>query len=529
MKNFFSKKFLGYSIVIILGASAAGFVLFKNGAPQEELLVIHPNDFMQQVSVSGKVVAAESFGLSFEQSGRASGVLVKVGDHVTIGQLLVSQETAELDAQLAEMQAGIDFEKAKLDQLLAGASPEDVTLAETAVANAEVSVTNAEQAIDDAKQNLVDKLQDAYTKSDDAVRGKADQLFSNPRSASPKLISLFFENRSDIEMERLLLESTLNTWTASLNGFVREGDLAFAITVAKKNLELVKLFLDAMALGVNALTPNSDTSQTTIDKWKTDISTARTNINTAASNLSVAHGNLKTGEANLRTAEGNLRTTQDQLTLKKAPARSLDVAVYKAQIRQAEASAQRVVAELYKKQIRSPINGVVTIVNANVGSIVAAHEEAIALIGMNTLQIESYVPEKSIPFIHLGDQAALALDAYGDDVPFAAKVISIDPAETIRDGVSTYRIKLQFADRDRRIKSGMTANVLITTEKKSHAISVPQGIVLSKDGKKFVKVKEGGAIVERRIETGSVSSLGQIEVISGLEEGDIVVLEQGSK
>ncbi len=527
MKFFFSlfrKKIFIYGAVIIVGIGTAGFVLFKNQGLKVETLVVHSGDFMQQVSVSGKVVATESLDLSFEQGGRVANVGVQVGDKVVAGQLLASQDIAQLDAQLAEMHAGIDVQKAKLDQLRAGASPEDITISETAVANTEVAVANAKQAIDNTKQDFTNTLQDAYTKSDDAVRGKADQLFSNPRSTSPKLNPLFIEDRTSIERERLLIESILRAWAESLNGASVGGDIGSAEISTEKNLEQVKSFLDTLAFGVNALTLNSDTSQTTLDKWKTDISTARANINTAISSLSAAKGDLTTREANLKTAQGNLKTAQDQLTLKKTPARSPDIALYEAQIRQAEAGAANVMAQLGKKQIRSPINGVVTVVNSKIGSNTASNEVVISLISTDTLQIESYVPEKNIPLISIGDESMVTLDAYGD-AAFAAKVISIDPAETIRDGVSTYRTKLQFLDRDARIKSGMTASVLITTEKKSHTIAVPQGIVATKDGNKFVKVKEGDAIIDRNIKTGSVSSLGQIEIISGLKDGDVVILE----
>ena len=75
----------------------------------------------------------------------------------------------------------------------------------------------------------------------------------------------------------------------------------------------------------------------------------------------------------------------------------------------------------------------------------------------------------------------------------------------------------------------MTANILITTEKKTDTISVPQGIIINKNGQKFVKVKEGNIVVERLVETGDISSLGQIEIVSGLKDGDMVILKQANK
>ena len=75
----------------------------------------------------------------------------------------------------------------------------------------------------------------------------------------------------------------------------------------------------------------------------------------------------------------------------------------------------------------------------------------------------------------------------------------------------------------------MTANVLITTEKKVNVIAIPQGIVITRDGRKFVSVKAGSDAVEREVVTGIVSSLGQIEIISGLTDGDRVILNAAKK
>ena len=127
-----------------------------------------------------------------------------------------------------------------------------------------------------------------------------------------------------------------------------------------------------------------------------------------------------------------------------------------------------------------------------------------------------------MPFVKLGDPAVITLDAYGEEVHFSAKVVSLDPAETIRDGVSTYRAILEFTTPDERVKSGMTANVTITAEKKQGIISIPQNIIINRDGQKFVLVKEGEAKEKRVVTVGNISSFGEIEILSGLSAGDIV-------
>ncbi|KKT20889.1 MAG: RND family efflux transporter MFP subunit [Parcubacteria group bacterium GW2011_GWB1_43_8] len=527
------KKNAVYILIGVLAVGWAIYFLFKNGNGQEQTMVVHPGDFIQQVSLSGKVVAEENLDLSFEQTGRVSGVWVKAGDKVFASQILASQDTAQIAAQLAEARAGVDAQNAKLEQLLAGASPEDITVSETSATNAETALANAKVSLDDAKQNLIDKIQDAYTKADDAVLSKTDQMFNSPQSNNPQIIfNSDNQLQTDINWERFLIGSVLKKWKESFLSLSLNDDISKFSKKAKSNLQQIKIFLDKISTAVN--NPNNcynvgGSCGAIPAIWKTDNSAARSNINTALSNLSSAEEKLRTEQSDVKTAEGNLEASQNQLALKKAPARSSDISLIKAQIKQAEANVQNILAQLAKKQIRSPIGGVATAVDLKAGGIVSANENVISIISDNSLQIESYVPEKNIPLVKVGDSAAITLDAYGEGAPFSAKVISIDPAETIRDGVSTYRIKLQFAGRDDRVKPGMTANVLVTTEKKTDVIAVPQGIIMNKNGQKFVKVKEGDIAVERAVETGDVSSLGQVEIISGLKDGDMVVLEQANK
>src|SRR6185436_17088777 len=100
-------------------------------------------EFVNQISVSGKVKAAQNVDLSFASAGIVRAVYVKVGDKVPAGKLIASQDTADLYAQASQMQAGIDLQQAKLNQLLAGALPQDIKTKEDAVISAKADLQNA--------------------------------------------------------------------------------------------------------------------------------------------------------------------------------------------------------------------------------------------------------------------------------------------------------------------------------------------------------------------------------------------------
>lgn len=503
IKNILTKKRIIYGVIVAAILVAVYFIFF-NKKNQQETLVVHPSDFLQQVSASGKITARENLNLSFEQSGQVSGVYVKIGDTVKPGQLLANQNTSQLDAQLAEMRAGLNLQKAKLNQLLAGSSQEDIVVAKTVLLN--------------AHQAMVNTLQDGYTKANDAVFNKTDQMFFNPQGANPKVI-FFTTNsqlKSNIELKRLLLADMFKAWQASLISLDSQDDLAPFIVQVKENINQVKTFVDKLSIIVNdpnsCVWSDSGTCISISSAWKTDISTAATNLN-ASLGLVISD-------------EGDLKNAQSQLELAKAPARDSDIAVYQAQIEQADAQAQNVLAQLQKRKIYSPIDGIVTAVPVKIGSVFSANETAVSLISNHNFQVESYVPEVNISLVKVGQKAKVELDSYVDTF-FDADVASIDPAETIKDGVSSYRVVLEFGKDDQRIKSGMTGTIIVTTLLKSNVISVPQKVVtVNNDGTKFVKIKQGESIIEREVEIGSLSSLGNIEIVSGLSDGDTVIVNQ---
>ncbi len=194
-----------------------------------------------------------------------------------------------------------------------------------------------------------------------------------------------------------------------------------------------------------------------------------------------------------------------------------------------QAEIDKIRAEIRKSTIYAPFAGVTTNVAKEVGETAATNETVITVQGGGTFQIESFVPEVNIALINVGDEAEITLDAYGEDILFYAKVISIDPAETIRDGVSTYKVKLQFSEEDERIKAGMTANVSIIIFNKPDVIVLPGGVVFEEDGQNFVKVKTDQGVVKRAVMLGEISTLGQVEIVSGLAEGEEVILIPNSK
>ena len=515
MKRFLKRPAGVVTLLILLGIAIGAFKLLGGSqGPAYETMVVARHTLVQEVSVTGRVKSAESVDLAFENSGRVAQVLSRIGDRVRLGDFLVRLDDAELLANLAQAQADVKVQETKLQELRRGTRTEELQVQR-------VKVENAQSAAADAKQSLFNVLQDSYTKTDDAVRNKADQVFSNPRSSSPQLRFSMSDPQleTDIEAARLVLEGKLLSWEASLKALLVGDDFAVILSATQQNLVRAKNFLGDLALAMSGASSDPTISSATLTTWKTDISTARTNVNTAITNAGAA-------QEKLQTAESSLALERQNLALKEAGSSSEEITAQEAQLAQVQATEGKIQTQLSKTRLRSPIQGVVTKQDAKVGELVSAAVPIVSLISDNDFEIETNVPEADIAKIAVGNAAQITLDAYGRDVVFQAKVVAVDPAEIIIEGVATYKVTLQFFEEDERVKSGMTSNITITSDRRENVLAISQRSLMRKNGDKLVRVLKGKEVAEVLVETGLRGSDGNIEILSGLQEGDVVVISK---
>lgn len=509
--SFLSRRLVWGSAVVVVAAALTWYLFAVHANSSLQTLIVHPTAFAEQVFVSGTVVAAHDVDLGFSQSGRVSGVYASVGDHVAAGRTLAQTENGDLRAALAQKQAALQAEAAKLTSLKSGTRPEELAISRSTVASDEAALAQA-------KASLVNAIQTAYTQSDDAVHNKVDQFFNNPRSSNAQLSFSTTDSKikTTLETERVAAETLLAAWQADVAALSSTGDLAAAQAQAQNNLAKISALLsDAnAALNVAIMGP---ISQTTLAGYVTNVGTARANVNTTATALTSAISGKS-------AAAALLDRDQKSLALQEAGSTAEDIAGEEARVAAAAAEVESAQAQLGKTIIVAPFMGTVTRMDAKVGEVISPTAPQISMISDGLFQIDCYIPEVEIAGLSVGNGATTTLDAYGEGTPFAAKVVAIDPAETVVNGVSTYKTTLQFLNPDPRIRQGMTASVLITAHEIPNALVVPQGAVFHKNGHATVQLLRAGALLDVVVETGAASSIGNVQITSGLHDGDTVIL-----
>jgi HlyD family secretion protein len=234
-----------------------------------------------------------------------------------------------------------------------------------------------------------------------------------------------------------------------------------------------------------------------------------------------------TAENSYQAANSSYDLATQQLKLESSGAVSQEVDAQRAQVAQAQANVNAVYAQLAKSYIKAPIAGIVTKQDTKLGETAPAGINVVSVMSDAQFEIEAFVPEADIARVKVGQNADITLDAYGQSELFKANIVAIDPAETMIEGVATYKTTFQFQNKDDRIRSGMTANIDIMGETHENALSIPQRAIVTKSGTRYVTVKvDDTTTKEVQIKTGIRGNDGSIEIVDGLKAGDQVVIKK---
>jgi RND family efflux transporter MFP subunit len=171
--------------------------------------------------------------------------------------------------------------------------------------------------------------------------------------------------------------------------------------------------------------------------------------------------------------------------------------------------------------IRSPIDGKITDINAKRGEVVSPSEAIVDLLSLEPFQIKADIYEQDIVNVKVGDSVKINLVAFPKQT-FDGKVVLIDPAEKIVDNVVYYQITIDFPNQPNGIRSAMTSDIVIQTNKKDNVLRLPKNAVDSINGTEIVQVVSKSKIENREIKIG-LEGNEYYEVLSGIDEGEEII------
>jgi len=239
---------------------------------------------------------------------------------------------------------------------------------------------------------------------------------------------------------------------------------------------------------------------------------------------------LDSAEYAVEQARQNLQQAQDALDVLLEGSTPEEIRSAEAAVAISQATVSEAENALGDATIYSPMTGVVLERFVTEGSIVVstlasfAGGDALCTIGdLSTMKAIASVDEADIGKVLPDQSCILDVDAYPDD-PFDGTVLKIHPQATLQGGVTAFTVEIEVPNPESRLMAGMSCEVEIITDIIENVLLVPDRAIAEKDDRMFVfVVDENDKIEAREIEIGE-TNFEYTEVLSGLEEGENVIV-----
>jgi HlyD family secretion protein len=251
-------------------------------------------------------------------------------------------------------------------------------------------------------------------------------------------------------------------------------------------------------------------------------------------------------------SDSELETTQANYLTAKANYEAAE-----ANVLQSKAQLREVMDILYKTTIYSPMDGIVTQLNVELGERVLGSgfsqgTNIMTVADLNNMEAVVDVDENDVVLVSIGDTANVTVDAFGDKIFHGVvKEIGNSAKQTglgTQEQVVNFSVKVKLIDLDPNLRPGMSCNANIETETVSDVLSVP---IQSVTARTDVPVKDDSTKAEQKEENGNemmqnkkpkevvflvnngkakmivvetgISDDNYLEIKKGVEEGDEVV------
>lgn len=254
---------------------------------------------------------------------------------------------------------------------------------------------------------------------------------------------------------------------------------------------------------VNQARKSVDAAKANYDKTKEGIENAKTNFE-------------RTKELYEQGAVSKNQYEQAQLA-----ASNTSLEAVKAQYEQAKLGLEQALDSLTDTSVKSPITGIVSIVNIEEGEMASNASPAMTIIDMDKVYVEINVTENIINDLKLGQEVVVEMPAaYNNEV--TGTIDRLSPAADSR--TQLYSVRIYIENNDHIVKPGMFAKIKLNTNVRENVIAVKSESVVQNDEKIVVYVIVDNKAVEKEVMLG-LDTGEYVEIVKGLITGESIVVK----
>ncbi len=471
----FLRSFLILAVLLGLGVTVGRSVTksLHKPPPPPRTAQTHLGDIAIQVSETGTIEPVDKVDVKSKAAGRLLSIPIQEGQYVTRGQLIAVVDRSLIDPQLAGYRAQLQSAQARLAQTEAEYALQ-VKQTASAIAQAQAGLNTARTHLAvvaaSARPQEVAQQQEAVARAqiayDDAIR-------TQKRRGS--LLGRGFISQADYDASQVAVDTASSSLATAKQALLltQAGPRAQDVNDAKAQVAAARVQLDA----------------------------ARANVGQNA----VKQSDIAQARASVAQISGNIQQLQVNIS---------DTRIL--------APASGIVLKKYKQP------------NEIVQSATTGFSDAQAIVATlgSRLEVKVGINEVDISKVRARAPATITVDAL-PGAAFPGAVTEIAPASTnafdtssgsSTSSISKFSVKVGFARYDPRLRSGMSANVAIISQKHAHVVLAPlEAVSFSGKSGQVTVLKAPGRQEKRTIVTGLRNDT-DVEIVSGLHAGETLVV-----
>ncbi len=526
-----------YIIGIILAVVVLSFFLFKGNNDERELITVNERELVKEVFESGAVKSGDNFNLSFQSGGTVEDITVSEGQLIERGQLLASLDKQDLLIRRRQALQKIEMAQAELSLVREGGRDEEITALENRLLEAEEALSLAQRSLQEANEKRDTELNNVYSKVPssvnrsyllakelkDSYKNLRDQYFVGfylqdtykARSAINRI------ERSYEDLRNLSRDLTVSSDREKIDQALIQAEKTFSIIE-----EAIEEIIDISESDFYERR-FSDVSRNFLWSTKKEASDMLSAIVTIRGEIKSARealrGSVTQAESSLSAARARRNEIKDNLEQIKLGGRDAQVRAAEAAFEAANEDLRLLDRQIERADIKSPVSGRVVTVHSKPGEEVAPGTPVVTVLSEGDFHVEVDIYEGDIPVIELGNKATIEFVPFPRQ-SFTGEVISINETGKVINGVVYFEVSIGIDNPPERLMTEMTADVNIEVERKK-TISLPREAIRRDGIERYVKVLDNGEEKRIDVEIGITDSYGFMEILSGLSEGDQVLVD----
>lgn len=480
-KKFGKKKIVIIVVAVIVVILIAGKIL--NGgrtatAYQEE--VAQTRDITNYLEFSGNIEAVDVSNVFAKTTAQVLEVLVEEGDEVKVGEPIILLDSGDIEYNIELQEKALELNKLQ--------DTYNIKDSRTSLDNLNTQIESGlNQTLNQAQKTLL-STQEQYQKAVDSYNeAKADY----------------------------------------------ENDNTDAIVNAKRNLEAAQKSYSAQQYSITHMSDGTQIENLSDEYISNQLSSLSNQISQYQSALDDARTQAKEQVEDYYTAVEEAQTALDdaekdyETTLLSV---SQNVESSKAALEKVQALSNKETSEMELEHLResledytiyAPIDGFVTVMNANAGEYIATTVAAAEITNLDKMQVSVSIDEYDIAQVEVGENVEIYINAL--DTYYEGKIARIAKKATVKNDVSYLEAVVEF-EADDKISSGLSAEVKLIKAEEKDTVALPiSAIQYDTDNSAYVLLKGTDGKEVKTAVTLGISDGSYVQITEGVKAGDVVL------